>query len=212
MKTDDLIEALVQDTAVRSPRPRFAIALAFVAGAIAAGILFMLSMDPRPDIMQAAGTYRFLLKIVLALTLAASAIWLALNIVRPEAVPRGRLYLIAVGPALLVAAAIAELMAMPRATWMPGMIGISPLYCLFMISLLSVGPLLAFLAALRYGAPSEPGLAGALAGLAASGVGAAIFVIHCPNDSPLFVITWYSLAIGLVTAVGYFAGRRWLAW
>ena len=32
------------------------------------------------------------------------------------------------------------------------------------------------------------------------------------NDSPLFVMTWYSLAIGLVTVAGFLAGRRWLAW
>jgi hypothetical protein len=212
MKTDDLIEALVQDRAVRSPPPRSALVLALIAGVIAAGILFILSLHPRPDLMQAAGSYRFLLKIILALTLAASAVSLALNIVRPDAMPRGRLYLIAVSPALLVAAAVGELIVMPQATWMPGMIGVSPVYCLVMISLLSIGPLLALLVALRYGAPSDPGLAGTLAGLASGGIGAAIFVIHCPNDSPLFVIIWYSLAIGLVTLVGYFAGRRWLAW
>ncbi len=212
MKTDDLIEALVQDRATRSPRPRSAVAWAILAGAIAAGILFMLTLAPRPDLMQAAGTYRFLFKIAFALTLVAVTVCLALDIVRPEAAPRGRLYLMAVVPLMLAAGAIAELIVMPRATWMPGMIGISPIYCLVMISVLSIGPLLAFLAALRNSAPSDPGLAGALAGLASGGIGAAIFIIHCPNDSPLFIIVWYSLAIGLVTAVGYFAGRRWLAW
>ena len=212
MKTHDLIEVLAKDRAIRSPRPRSAIALAVIAGAVAAGIVFTLTLHPRPDIMQAAGTYRFLLKVALALTLAASAISLAVHFFRPEPISRRRLFPIAVAPAMLVAAAIVELIVTPEATWMPGMIGIKPVFCVVMMLVLSIGPLLALLTALRYGAPSNPGLAGALAGLASGAISAAVFVIHCPNDSPLFVMTWYSLAIGLVTLAGYFAGRRWLAW
>jgi hypothetical protein len=212
LKTEDLIETLVEDRGVRSPKPRSVIALGLVLGAVAAGILFICFLNPRPDIMQAAVTYRFLLKVVVALLIAASATVLAVDFARPEAVLRRRLYLIAVAPAMLAAASIAELIAMPEATWMPGMMGIKPVFCVIMICLLSIGPLVAFLAALRSGAPSNPGVAGALAGLASGGIAAAIFVIHCPNDSPLFLIVWYSFAIGLVTLVGYLAGRRWLAW
>lgn len=212
MKTDDLIEVLVEDRAMRPPRPRSAVTVALIAGAIVAGIVFMLSLYPRADLLQVVGTYRFLFKIALVFTLAASAICLALQLARPEPVPRRLLFLMAVAPAMLAVAVIAELVVMPEATWMPGMIGISPFFCVLMITLLSIGPLLAFLAALRHGAPANPGAAGAFAGLASGAVGAAIFVIHCPNDSPLFVMVWYSLAIALVTLVGYLAGRRWLAW
>ncbi len=212
MKTDDLIAALVKDQAARSPKPRTAIVCAVIAGAVIAAVFFMSFLNHRPDIAEAAQTYRFLFKFVFTLTLAASAIGLVFQIFRPEALPGRWLWLIALAPGMLLAAALAEFLVMPSPTWMPRMIGISPLFCLFVICLLSIGPLLALLAALRYGAPSNPGLAGALAGLASGGVAAAVFVIHCPNDSPLFVITWYSLAIGLVTLVGYFAGRRWLAW
>jgi len=212
VKTDDLIEVLVEDRATRSPTPRSAMALALIAGVIVAGIVFALSLHPRPDLVQAAGTYRFLLKVVLAFTLAASAVGLALHFARPESVPRHPLFLVAVAPAILAASVVAELIVMPEATWMPGMIGIKPVFCVVMMLVLSIGPLLALLTALRYGAPSNPGLAGALAGLASGAISAAVFVIHCPNDSPLFVMTWYSLAIGLVTLAGYFAGRRWLAW
>jgi hypothetical protein len=212
VKTDDLIEALVEDRASLSMRPRMAITCAVVIGAVIAGAVFMMVMSYRPDIVQAAGTYRFLFKFVFTATLAVSAIALVRRIFRPEAVLGRWLWLIALAPAMLIAAAFAELLVMPSFTWLPGMIGISPVFCFFAICLLSVGPLLAFLAALRYGAPSNPGLAGALAGLASAGIAAAVFLIHCPNDSPLFVIVWYSLAIGLVTLVGYLAGRRWLAW
>jgi hypothetical protein len=212
VKTDDLIAALAKDQAVPAPKPRTAIICAVVAGAIIAAILFVSILSHRPDLAKAAGTYRFLFKIVFTLTLAATAIGLVFQIFRPEAVPGRWLWLIALAPGMLLAAVLAELLVMPSSTWLPGMIGIKPLFCFFVICLLSIGPLVAFFAALRYGAPSNPGLAGTLAGLASGGIAAALFVFHCPNDSPLFVIVWYSLAIGLVTLVGYFAGRRWLAW
>jgi len=211
MKTDDLIETLVKDR-VRTWRPRAAIVCALMAGALIAGIVFLSFLNPRSDIAEAAGTYRFLFKIVFSLALAASAIVLVLQAFRPESPPGRWLWLVALAPITLMAAALAELMIMPSSTWLPRMMGINPFFCFIAICVLSIGPLLAFFAALRYGAPSNPGLAGAFAGLASGGIAAAVFVIHCPNDSPLFVAVWYSLAIGLVTVVGYFAGRRWLAW
>jgi len=69
-----------------------------------------------------------------------------------------------------------------------------------------------FLAALRKGAPSQPGLAGAVAGLAASGIAATFYASNCTDDSPLFVMTWYPLAILIVTAAGYVVGRTLLRW
>jgi hypothetical protein len=77
--------------------------------------------------------------------------------------------------------------------------------------LLSVGPLLCFFAALRTGAPKAPGFAGAVAGVAASGISATFYTANCTDDSPLFVATWYPLAILLVSAIGCFGGRlvRW---
>jgi hypothetical protein len=212
VKTDDLIETLVKDRGSPSLRPRIAATYALVAGGLIAGIIFMLSMDPRPDLAQAAGTYRVLFKLGVTLALAASAFAIVLQIIRPEASPGGRLWLVAVAPGMVLAGALAELVVMPSSTWLSRMIGISPLFCFFSICLLSTGTLLAFFAALRFGAPSNPGLAGALAGLVSGGIGAALFIVHCPNDSPLFIILWYSLAIGLVTLIGYLAGRRWLRW
>jgi hypothetical protein len=68
------------------------------------------------------------------------------------------------------------------------------------------------LAVLREGAPSSPGLAGAVAGLAASGNAATFYAANCTDDSALFVITWYPIAILMVTTAGYFIGRKLLSW
>lgn len=212
MKTDDLIEALVEDRGTPPMSPRAAILGAVISGAVIAGILFMMMLGYRSDIAQAAETYRFLFKFVFTLTLTVSAIILVLRVFRPEAVLGRALWLIAVAPAMLVAAALAELFVMPSSSWLPRLIGTNARFCLTMIPLLSVAPLLAFFTALRRGAPANPGLAGALAGLGAGGIAATLYASHCIDDSPLFVIVWYPIAIGFVTLVGYLAGRRWLRW
>ena len=54
--------------------------------------------------------------------------------------------------------------------------------------------------------------AGAAAGFLAGAIGAALYATHCPDDSPLFVAAWYSLAIGFVAALGAVAGSRLLRW
>jgi hypothetical protein len=51
-----------------------------------------------------------------------------------------------------------------------------------------------------------------MAGLAASSIAAAFYAMNCFDDSPLFVITWYPLAIFGVTCAGYLAGTRYLQW
>ena len=81
-----------------------------------------------------------------------------------------------------------------------------------LIPFLSIGPLACIMLALRQGAPTRPGLTGAVAGLAAGGIAATLYASHCTDDSPLFVATWYSLAIGIVTLLGYVIGSRFLRW
>ena len=70
----------------------------------------------------------------------------------------------------------------------------------------------ALIYAMRSGAPQHPALSGALAGAAAAGVAATLYAANCPDDSPLFVATWYPLATLIVVAVGAIAGDRYLRW
>jgi hypothetical protein len=212
LKTDDLIEALVEDRGTGAMAPYTALLWAMILGTLFAGLLFMLVLGWRPDIAQAAETYRFLFKFVFTLTLAATAIPLILRVFRPEAVLGRSFWLIVLAPFLLVAAVVAELVIMPPSTWLPRLIGTNARFCVSMIPLISVPPLLAFFVALRKGAPSNPGVAGALAGLGSSAIAATLYASHCTDDSPLFVILWYPIGIGFITLVGYFAGRRWLRW
>jgi hypothetical protein len=76
------------------------------------------------------------------------------------------------------------------------------------IPLLALPLLAAALIGLRHGAPARPAVAGAVAGLLSAGLAATLYASHCTDDSPLFVVTWYSIATALVAAVGALAGSR----
>jgi hypothetical protein len=66
--------------------------------------------------------------------------------------------------------------------------------------------------AMRRGAPASPVWAGAAVGRLAAAMGAALYALHCFDDSPLFAAVWYSAAILIVSAVGAAMGARLLRW
>ncbi|AYG61130.1 NrsF family protein [Rhizobium jaguaris] len=211
MKTDDLINLLAQDAPVRS-RIGQALTLAVIGGILISGAIFFTAIGFRADIDNAMEAVRFLFKFVVTITLAVTAGAVVFRIGRPGVSLRPWGWMLLAAPLLLVAAALAELMVMPADTWGTRMIGHNARFCLTFIPLLSIGPLACFLFALRQGAPEKPGVAGAVAGLAASGIAATFYASNCTDDSPLFVLLWYPIAIAVVTAVGYVVGKRMLRW
>ena len=98
-------------------------------------------------------------------------------------------------PAVLLLAVAGELLTLPAAAWMPAMMGQSNGQCVGFISVMSLPLLAAALWALRRGASTRPALSGALAGLLSGGAAAAVYAVHCTEDSPLFYALWYVLAI-----------------
>ena len=210
MKTDNLIELLVKDL-VRW-RFRSAVAGAVAGGVIIAAVLFFAEVGLRPDISAVVKSGHFLFKFVVTISLAVTAIWVTLSIGRPGGSLSQRGLALSIAPALLACAAAIELVILPESQWMPHLVGHNARICLTLIPLLSVGPLACLLTALRASAPSNPGLAGAVAGLAASGIAATFYAAHCTDDSALFVMTWYSMATLIVAAAGYLAGRKLLKW
>jgi hypothetical protein len=90
--------------------------------------------------------------------------------------------------------------------------GKSTSICLTVIPLMSLPILAASLWALRRGAPTRPGLTGAVAGLMSAGAAAALYAFWCTDDSPFFYTVRYGAAILIVTAVAALVGRRILRW
>lgn len=211
MKTEFLISALAQDNAPAWSIKQ-TIAIALLAGCCVAAAVFTLGMGPRSDFAEAAHTVRFPFKFVVTILLTVTASAFAIEYSRPGARLSWVGRALVIPPLLLATAVVAELMLVPKSLWMTRLIGSNSRFCLTLIPLLSIGPLTCLLIALRRGAPSNPGAAGAIAGLASSGIAATFYAANCFDDSPLFVAFWYPLAIGIVVAVGYVAGRKYLRW
>jgi hypothetical protein len=212
METERLIRGLASDARLASPPLRSIFAAAVGIAAVVAALVFFGTLGPRPDIALAASTPRFLFKFVLTLALAAAAVSSAAAASRPGA-PIGRVLPgLAVAPLLALAALAAEFVSVPSADWAARWIGTNAALCLTFIPLIGIGPLAAFLFALRHGAPTRPSLAGAVAGLVAGGLAATFYAAHCTDDSPLFVTTWYPLAIALLAVAGALAGRIFVRW
>lgn len=212
METQELIKALATDARRSGMSMAFAWSVAGFAAIAVAAIIFFLLLGARTDIAYAAQTFRFLFKFVVTIALAASAFTLLNVLSRPESHARRTLPRLAVAPALLLAAIVAELAVTPPDSWPARLVGTNSLVCLTFIPLIGIGPLALLLAALRHGAPSHPVLAGAVAGLTAGGIAATFYAAHCTDDSPLFVATWYTIAVAMLALVGALAARRIVRW
>lgn len=212
MRTDDLVQALVADSTAAPPPLGAQLVWALGAGLLLSAVGFLLVLGPRPDISGAAGTMRFDIKIVEVILLAVTAFALVLQVGRPVPVRGWRVVALAAAPALLIVTVVAELFAVPSSQWLVKLVGTNSRVCLTAIPLMSLPLLAAFMIVLRRGAPASGAVAGAVAGLAASGLAAVLYAMHCPDDSPLFVAVWYPIAIGGVTLVSALLGRLLLRW
>ena len=212
MDTNELIRTLAEDT--RRPATPLA-TLWWVAVSLAItfdAAVFLAMLGPRPDIAAAAETLRFLFKFLITITLAASAFGCARALSRPGETWRRWIPCLAAAPALIAMAVVAELLTLPPDTWSATMIGKNNIVCLAYISFTGLGPLAFFLWTLRYSAPTRPALAGAAAGLLAGGIAATFYAAQCTDDSPLFVATWYTIAIAVLVFLGALGGRRFARW
>ena len=211
MKTENLVEALVADRTTYSKSLRFTLAGALALGGLVSLVFFFIELGVRADIKPALATWRFDLKVGLVLLALLLAFGLCIALSRPvtSGHPGRRLLPLL---ALAVLAIAIELVALPSAAWANRLVGSNALICLVAIPTLAIAPLAAVLMVLRVGAPASPALAGAAAGFLAATAGAALYAFHCFDDSPLFVVTWYTLAAILVVAIGAVAGHRLLRW
>ncbi|TGT18501.1 DUF1109 family protein, partial [Mesorhizobium sp. M4B.F.Ca.ET.172.01.1.1] len=93
-----------------------------VAVAIAAAV-FCTTIGPRPDIMPAMHTMRFMSKFVFTLALAASAFALIRALSMPGASTRRAMAWMIAAPALVVLAVVLELLVVPQADWGKRLVG-----------------------------------------------------------------------------------------
>lgn len=211
MRTDQLVDALVADTATRPPPLTRRIVLAALLGLTVSIGVFAVVLGPRADLAAAFGSWRFLLKLALISIALLLAVLDCVRAARPETESLASRASLLV-PLLIFASIALELLVTPANSWERSLVGSNALVCLTAIPLLSLAPLAALLIAMREGAASVAARAGAATGRLAAALAALLYALHCFDDSPLFVATWYTLATLLVVGLGALAGHRVLRW
>jgi hypothetical protein len=209
MDTDQFIRILAADEGHAKP-VWFVLTIALSAAAPISIAIFALVLGVRPDIMVAVRNPLFDLKFVVTLSLAIPAIAMSVHYSRPEVSVRGWAWLLVLPACLLLVGIADEVMFPPNLPVLTRLVGRNWPICLSAIPALALPLLAATMMALRHGASSKPALTGGLAGLLSSSLAATLYASNCTDDSPLFVMTWYSLAGAPVTAVGALAGRALL--
>lgn len=211
MKTEDLISRLAAEPAPPALRP-VAMGGMILGATAAAALLFLAVAGVRPDLAQAMARSAVPLKTLLPLGVALLALGPALHLMRPEARAELRLWPLVVPLALAVTLWLASFAGQPAAARFADVSVLSVAECVGFILLIAALPAVLALRLLRQGASTRPRLSGALAGMATGAAAAAGYSFFCVQDNPLFFLTWYGVAIALVTGGAAVAATRILRW
>lgn len=213
MRTDELIEALAADARpVARGAMRRELMLALFGAAAVSFVIMLLWLGMRPDIHHAMRTTPFWMKALYTAALGAGGFWLTARLARPEG-ETGRAWMVPLAVvAVLVGLSGIELANAPPEAWRALMMGHSARHCPIRILVISAPIFAVVLWALRRLAPTRLALAGAAAGLLAGGAGATIYGLACDETAMSFLLTWYTLGIGVCAGVGALIGPRLLAW
>jgi len=209
----DLINALAADlTPCSAPIFPKRLALGVGLGAAASTVLVGLILGYRPDLAATSATGAFWAKLVYPIALSTLALWCVEGLSRPGGDDRvRRQWLIA--PILAVAAAACwRLLQTPGPRVAAAIMGASAGYCPWLIALASLPPLAGLIWAVSGQAPTRLTATGAMVGLAAGGVGAAAYALHCTESSLPFLAVWYTLGIVGAAFIGGVLGRMLLRW
>lgn len=213
MNTDDLITQLSNDV----PKvPRHAVGRRLIAGsalgsvATFAAVIFVLGV--RSDLHIAMQGFAFWMKWTYTISLMLVALGITAQLARPDSGHLRWAWLLAIPVILLAGIGAVELIRTPRGEWLAMWLGKSWMICPWIVLALAMPIFIGFLWSFRRLAPTRLRAAGAAAGLSAGAFAAAVYCIHCPEVSAVFVLTWYSLGILLAASIGALLGPRLLRW
>jgi hypothetical protein len=180
-----------------------------IVGAAAALIVFAKGM--RTDVMLGDPDPMFLLRAGLLLLLGGGCGWAALSMASPSVGKQGQSWKMAIA-----AAALVPLAALVVA--MTGRVDVAManmrfgLDCMIFSALGGLATAVPMVLQLRRGAPTSPERAGWLTGVAAGGLGAFAYGLHCPFNDVVYIGLWYSLAVGVCAVVGRLAVPKLIRW
>lgn len=196
--------------------PRLAVARRIGIGLIIGGSVAMIAVTTllgvRTDLHVAMRGFSFWMKWTYTISLGLGAAFGVVRLARPDSGSLRPLWFLAVPVLLLAGICINELARTPPAKWLTMWLGKSWVVCPWLVLMLAAPIFLGLLWSFRKLAPTRLRAAGAVAGLAAGAWAATIYCLHCPEVSPLFVLTWYSLGIAIAAGFGALLGPRFMRW
>lgn len=217
MKTEHMIAAFVADAQIVGKSParqslnrQLIYAIAPVAALVA--ILFYGVYGLRDDLTDAFAQIHFVFKLGFFVVLSCVLARALLDVARPLPLPRFDLVAMAGAAFVFLMALGFELVTVPSSAWHARLVGDNAAFCLIAIPALGLPILVMALLALRAAAPRNGAFAGGVAGVFAGALAGTLYAMHCPDDSPLFVATWYGLATGCMAVLGAIVGRYILRW
>lgn len=213
MQTDDLIALMsASSQPVDTGRLRRATWLAALAALVATAGLVLLTLGTRPDFANAWMTLPVVAKAMFGAGVAAIALALFQDSLRPGLKPARHLPIILVPLVVAAGWALLTLAQVPAEQWSTLIFGRHWRACLIAVPLYALLPLVVLLWLARRGAPVDGALTGACAGLASAGLATIAYSLHCPDDTAPFLAIWYTLATAIVAALGALILPRFLRW
>ncbi len=213
MKTDDLI--VVQSTNVLPARRReFAGAVLIAIGiGTASALCYGCAMfGTRLDGLGGSRPGLQIGNLALTLTLMAAGLRLMFVAARPGRRAPGAPLLIGIALLAAVCATVVGLVTEPPAAWRDVLFGGPLADCVICIPVVALPTLAALIWALRRGAPVNPTLSGAAAGLVAGALAIAAFALQQPADSLVSAAVLYGFAFLGCVVTGAILGWRLLRW
>ena len=214
MKTDDLIDMLSTNVEPVDRR-QFArnLGIAVSAAAVAALGAALLLLGVRPDLHNPDAVGYLLLKVAFTLGIISIASLFLMRLGRPGGERKTRTALALIPFAAIVLLAGVSLAYAPSSHWEAMIVGDMWLECLISVPLIAIVPFAMIVWAVRrFAAPTDLVRTGAFVGLAAGGVSAMGYALHCMDDSLPFIALWYGGTIALCTLAGALLGPRLLRW
>lgn len=213
MNTDTLIRSLATNL---TPVSRHAVGKRIFAG-LTLGSLVTLGLVAgglglRADLPRALSGFPFWMKWFYTISMAAGAMVLVARLARPEPVRLRRFWPLALPVGIMAILVAIELAGTPTSRWLEIWLGKTWRTCPWTILGLSIPIFAGLLWAFRRLAPTRLRAAGAAAGLASGACAATLYCLHCPETSAAFLLTWYSLGLGLAATAGALVGERLLGW
>ena len=213
MKTEDLIDMLSTNVErVKGEQLRNAHIVALVIGGAVAFCLMLGIFGVPADAFHSRSIALKALALAFTLGLVAAGASFLIQSARPGRPRGGPLILIAVLFFVLLAVSCVILALTGPAAWGDIVFGPQWAACLICVPLFAVAPFASLIWALRRGAPTNLLRTGAVAGLVAGALGAAVFAVNQLNGSVPFILIWYGGPIVLCAVVGAILGPRLLRW